>query len=193
MGHGLEFEASYVWSKSIDRGEGYSAEPLPHGRGALGFLTRYPASLRRQLSLRIALRQGTLLPAASCLAWSSRLVGGWQFNGITTIQSGTALSITGSNTAGTFGAIEYANNNGTSGALSGRAQDRLNRWFNTSVFSQPDTLHLRQRFAQGRRYPRALHQQLRPLTVQGISSRGRMDEDAVPCRSAECIQPCAVR
>jgi len=66
------------------------------------------------------------------------VVGGWQFNGIVTIQSGQALSITGSNTAGTFGQIEYANNNGQSGALSGPAEDRLNRWFNTSVFTQPD-------------------------------------------------------
>ena len=68
----------------------------------------------------------------------SALLGGWQFNGITTIQSGPALSITASNTAGTFGQTEYANNNGRSGALSGPAQDRLNRWFDTSVFSQPD-------------------------------------------------------
>src|SRR5262249_39244664 len=66
------------------------------------------------------------------------MVGGWQFNGITTIQSGTGLSITGSNTAGTLGATEFANNNGHSGTLSGRAQDRLNRWFDTSAFSQPD-------------------------------------------------------
>ena len=66
------------------------------------------------------------------------VIGGWQFNGITTIQSGTALGIAALNTAGTFGQTEYANNNGKSGALSGRAQDRLNRWFDTSVFSQPD-------------------------------------------------------
>ena len=32
------------------------------------------------------------------------LIGGWQFNGITTLQSGTPLSITANNTAGIFGA-----------------------------------------------------------------------------------------
>jgi hypothetical protein len=137
LDHGLEFEASYVWSKSIDRGEGYaqnhyrmdversvSSADIPH-RFVASFLYEMPFGKGRYF-----LRQ---LPGVV-----ESIVGGWQFNGIATIQSGTALSITASNTAGTFGNLEYANNNGKSGALSGRAEDRLNGWFDTSVFSQPD-------------------------------------------------------
>jgi Carboxypeptidase regulatory-like domain/TonB dependent receptor len=137
LDHGLEFEASYVWSKSIDRGEGYpqnhyrmdversvSSADIPH-RFVASFLYEMPFGKGRYF-----LRQ---LPGPV-----EGMVGGWQFNGIVTMQSGTALGITASNTAGTFGNLEYANNNGKSGALSGRAEDRLNQWFNTSVFSQPD-------------------------------------------------------
>jgi len=40
-------------------------------------------------------------------------------------------------TAGLFNPRTNANNNGRSGKLNGRAQDRLTRWFDTSVFSQP--------------------------------------------------------
>jgi hypothetical protein len=137
LGHGVQFEASYVWSKSIDRGEGspqshyrmdversVSSRDTPH-RFVASYLYELPFGKGRYF-----LHQ---LPNVV-----ESIVGGWQFNGITTIQSGTALSITASNTTGTFGQTEYANNNGKSGALSGRAQDRLNRWFDTSVFSQPD-------------------------------------------------------
>lgn len=137
LSHGLQFETSYVWSKSIDRGEGsaqnhyrmdversVSSRDTPH-RFVASYLYELPFGKGRYF-----LRQ---LPRAV-----ESVAGGWQFNGITTIQSGAALAISGSNTAGTLGATEFANNNGTSGAISGRAQDRLNRWFNTSVFSQPD-------------------------------------------------------
>jgi hypothetical protein len=137
LGHGVQFETSYVWSKSIDRGEGspqshyrmdversVSSRDTPH-RFVASYLYELPFGKGRYF-----LRQ---LPNVL-----ESLVGGWQFNGITTIQSGTALGITASNTAGTFGQTEYANNNGKSGALSGSAQSRLNRWFDTSVFSQPE-------------------------------------------------------
>jgi hypothetical protein len=65
------------------------------------------------------------------------LIGGWQVNGITTYQSGLPLGITASNTAGLFNPRTSANNNGRSGRLTGPAQERLARWFDTSVFSQP--------------------------------------------------------
>jgi hypothetical protein len=65
------------------------------------------------------------------------LIGGWQFNGITTLQSGTPLSITANNTAGIFGARTQPNNNGADPRLSGPVEDRLNRYFDTTVYSQP--------------------------------------------------------
>ena len=65
------------------------------------------------------------------------IIGGWQFNGITTLQSGTPLSITANNTAGIFGARTQPNNNGSDPRLSGPVEDRLNRYFDTTVYSQP--------------------------------------------------------
>ncbi len=137
LSRGVEFEASYVWSKSIDLGEGYMQShyrpDVERSVSSRDTPQRFVASYLYELPLgkgRYFLRQ---LPRVV-----ESVAGGWQFNGITTIQSGPALSITASNTAGTYGAIEYANNNGQSGALSGPAVDRLNRWFNTSVFTQPD-------------------------------------------------------
>ncbi len=65
------------------------------------------------------------------------IIGGWQFNGITTFQSGTPLSISASNTAGLFNPLTRANNNGKSAKLSGPVHERLTRYFDTSVFSQP--------------------------------------------------------
>ena len=64
-------------------------------------------------------------------------LGGWQFNGITTIQSSTPLAITASNVAGIGNPTEYANSNGQSPVLTGDVHDRLQKYFNTSVFSQP--------------------------------------------------------
>jgi Carboxypeptidase regulatory-like domain len=63
---------------------------------------------------------------------------GWEINGIYTAESGTPLFLTTStNLTNSFGGNSRPNNNGTSAALSGSAHDRLNKWFNTSVFSQP--------------------------------------------------------
>jgi hypothetical protein len=65
------------------------------------------------------------------------LFGGWQVNGILTIQSGSTIAVGANNTIGLFTMAARANNNGRSGAISGSAYNRLNRWFDTSVFSQP--------------------------------------------------------
>src|SRR5207244_2287702 len=77
------------------------------------------------------------------------LIGGWQFNGITTYQSGTPLSISANNTAGLFNPLTRPNTNGGNPQKSGRVQDRLgdkidpvtkqllNPYFDTNVFSQP--------------------------------------------------------
>ena len=65
------------------------------------------------------------------------LIGGWQFNGITTLQAGTPLSITANNTAGIFGARTQPNNNGSDPRLSGPVEERLDRYFDTTVYSQP--------------------------------------------------------
>ncbi len=64
-------------------------------------------------------------------------LGGWQANGIVTLQNGLPLAPSASNVANIFNAGDRPNNNGTSGALSGSVESRLAKYFNTSVFSQP--------------------------------------------------------
>jgi hypothetical protein len=63
------------------------------------------------------------------------ILGGWQVNGITTFQTGQPVIVT--NSVPTTSGANRPNNNGRSAALSGRVQDRLQRYFDTSVFSAP--------------------------------------------------------
>ncbi len=65
------------------------------------------------------------------------LLGGWQVNGILSLQTGMPLALSTQNTSNAGGAVLRPNTNGQSAALSGSDNDRLNRYFNTSVFSQP--------------------------------------------------------
>jgi hypothetical protein len=66
------------------------------------------------------------------------LVSGWEISGIYTAESGSPLFLgTASNVTNSFGGGSRPNNNGHSAALSGGAQSRLSKWFDTSVFSQP--------------------------------------------------------
>jgi len=65
------------------------------------------------------------------------ILGGWQTNGIIAWQTGLPLVFTANNQANIFNPGSRPNNNGISGELSGPVEDRLNRYFNTSVFSQP--------------------------------------------------------
>jgi hypothetical protein len=67
----------------------------------------------------------------------SNLTSGWQVNGITIIQGGVPLGLTTSaNQTNSFGGSR-PNNSGHSAKLSGPIEARLNKYFNTSVFSQP--------------------------------------------------------
>jgi hypothetical protein len=70
---------------------------------------------------------------------AGKIFGGWQVNGITTIQSGPPLGLsTSANQTNSFGGGSRPNNNGTSAKITeGSTVDRLNRYFDTSVFSQP--------------------------------------------------------
>ncbi|PYV07838.1 MAG: hypothetical protein DMG23_15155, partial [Acidobacteria bacterium] len=72
---------------------------------------------------------------------AGKLVSGWGINGITTLQTGFPLFIGNSqnltNSFGDTGGFSRPNNNGQSAKLTGRAQGRLNEWFDTSAFSYP--------------------------------------------------------
>ena len=65
------------------------------------------------------------------------VIGGWQVNGIVAMQTGQPLAITTQNTSGAGNASLRPNNNGHSAKLDTPIESRLNKYFNTSVFSQP--------------------------------------------------------
>ena len=66
------------------------------------------------------------------------LVSGWQINGLYTAQSGNPLFLgTSTNLTNSLGGGSRPNNDGHSAKISGDPHNRLNRWFDTSVFSQP--------------------------------------------------------
>jgi hypothetical protein len=132
---GITFEGNYTWAKALDTGTSYqdsynvlgsralSGVHVPH-RLVLGGIYELPVGRNRRFFGRMS-RAGDLL------------FGGWQVNAISTLQSGGTLGIGANNTAGLFNEAIRANNNGKSSVLNVDAHNRLDRWFDTSVFSQP--------------------------------------------------------
>jgi hypothetical protein len=65
------------------------------------------------------------------------LLGGWSASGTITLSAGFPLVLTSTGNSGVGGAILRPNNNGKSAKLEGPVQERLGRFFDTSVFSIP--------------------------------------------------------
>jgi hypothetical protein len=132
---GLMFEGSYTFAKAEEIGMSHQNS---YDLEASWALASYDINHRFVISYLYELpfgRDRPFLSGASPLV--NAFIGGWQFNGITTLQSGTPLSITANNTAGIFGARTQPNNSGSDPRLSGAVEDRLARYFDTSVYSQP--------------------------------------------------------
>jgi hypothetical protein len=135
LSQGLMFEGSYTYAQSREIGMSHQNS---YDLEASWALASYDITHRFVISYLYELpfgRNRRFVSGASGLV--DAIIGGWQFNGITTIQSGTPLSISANNTAGIFGARTQPNNNGGDPRLDGPVEDRLNRYFDTSVYSQP--------------------------------------------------------
>jgi hypothetical protein len=138
---GLQLEGSYVWGKNFDNGTNHqdSFNPMHdyavtsydvHERFIVSYIYQLPFGRGRQFGSHFNTVENVLL-------------GGWQFNGITTLQSGTPLNISASNNLSTFNVQTlYADNNGQNAKLGGSVRSRLNKYFNTADFSQPLPYHL---------------------------------------------------
>jgi hypothetical protein len=133
--HGLMFEGSYTYARAREIGMNHQNS---YDIEASWALASYDVKHRFVFSYlyELPFGQGRRF-ASGATGLVNALIGGWQFNGITTMQSGTPLSITANNTAGIFGARTQPNNNGGDPRLSGPVEDRLNRYFDTTVYSQP--------------------------------------------------------
>jgi len=147
--HGVNFLVGYTLNKMIDDG-------APRGRiGWLGDVPifqndnnrRAERSVNSQLSSqRLSIAAGWELPVGRGKALQSgispladRIIGGWQINMISTLQSGIPLTLTCAvNNTNSYGGGCRPNSTGRSAKLSGPIEDRLNRFFDTSAFTQPD-------------------------------------------------------
>jgi hypothetical protein len=139
--NGFSLLSAYTWSKNIGNvGERYWR--------STGIQNQYNNAVERSISpIDVPHRFTTAflydLPfgkgrsfANSLPAFGNALIGGWQVNGIFTLQSGLPLAITVPVNSIGFGAGQRPNNNGRSARLPEDQRTPL-RWFDTSVFSQP--------------------------------------------------------
>jgi hypothetical protein len=132
---GLQFQAAYTWAKNLDEG---MAHQNSYDIRASKALSDIDVAHRFTIGYVYELPWGRGRHWGS--SWSRPLemaLGSWQVNGITTFQTGTPLQITASNTANIFNLLTRPNNNGKSAKLDGPVHERLNRYFDTNVFSQP--------------------------------------------------------
>ena len=132
---GLQMQLAYTWAKNID--DGMSHQDSYNIRASRA-LSDIDVSHRAVIMGIYELPFGRGRRYGS--NWSKLLdlaVGRWQVNGITTLSAGTPLGISASNNAGIFNQAIRANSNGKSGKLTGPVQDRLNAYFDKTVYSQP--------------------------------------------------------
>lgn len=146
---GLSFQVAYAKQKVIDDNSIIENE----GRNAVRqniYCRRCERSVSaNDVSQRFVYSSVYQLPfgrgrkfGASWNPYADAVLGGWQVNGILALQTGFPLIIgNGANT--TLGSASAGNeslrpnNNGQSAKLDGPVESRLDRYFNTSVFSAP--------------------------------------------------------
>ncbi|MEP7336817.1 MAG: TonB-dependent receptor [Acidobacteriota bacterium] len=142
--NGLSFLLAYTWSKLIDdvsttvgflgqagaRQDAYN-RAAERSIGTQDITHRFVSSFVYDLPFGREKRFGKdWHPAVN---W---VVGGWQFNGIATFQSGTPIIINqGANTVGLFNPSQRPTWNGTNANLDGSKNDKLLQWFNRAAFS----------------------------------------------------------
>ncbi|MDX1980297.1 MAG: carboxypeptidase regulatory-like domain-containing protein [Bryobacteraceae bacterium] len=141
--NGLQFLAAYTWSKAIDDVSsvaGFLGDQNP------GYTNNNRRDLDRSLSAIhvphvLAVNFQWDLPFGKGKSWLNHggvvdhVVGGWSLNGISSIQSGTPISIASrNNTTNSFGGGQRPNSTGISSATAGSAAERRNGWFNPAAF-----------------------------------------------------------
>jgi hypothetical protein len=146
LSHGLSFLTAFTWSKLIDDVDATTVG-FPGGSFTGGGLQNYnnrrqeralatfdtPFNFSVQATYELPFGKGKPFLHSGSIA--DRITGGWQINGILTLQSGTPLQIVGGNANQTFAGTQRPNWNGQNPSLDGRIEDRLNRYFNTADFS----------------------------------------------------------
>ncbi|MBS1830228.1 MAG: TonB-dependent receptor [Acidobacteria bacterium] len=148
---GLSLMFSYTWSKLLDdvvastAGAGFPGEDFGDA-GLQNFFNRSSERAPAQFDAPHSFSANWIyeFPIGKGKRWGSEnavlrwVAGGWQLNGISTLRSGVPLALrTSTNTLGNNGGAQRPNYVGGDLGTSGRAQDRLDRFFNVSAFAVP--------------------------------------------------------
>jgi hypothetical protein len=135
LSSGLQIDGNYTWAKNIEEGLNHQDSYNIRASRALATIDiahRFVVGYLYELPFGKGRRFG-----AGASGLLDALIGGWQFNGITAFQTGTPLSISANNTAGLFNPLTLPNTNGKDPRLSGPVHERLSKYFDTSVYTQP--------------------------------------------------------
>jgi hypothetical protein len=148
LSRGLQFLASYTFSKSLDT-DGANI----NGTAAGNTFTRgdqNSSSQRRGRSSfaranRFVFSATYELPSAYSKSFERALLGGWSLSALATIQSGDALTILYTNSKNVFGISQdraQLSPGCTNSQLvtAGSVQQKLNNYFNTSCFTTPPVI-----------------------------------------------------
>jgi hypothetical protein len=141
---GLNFLAAYTNSKQLDDHSALSivGNDLNHqniyDRRSDWSISPNDVSQRLVVSYVYELPFGRNRAVGKTWNWFfDAVAGGWQTNGIMSLERGQPFTILASNNPNFGSPALRANNNGRSPKLEGPVQQRLNKYFDTSVFSQP--------------------------------------------------------
>ncbi len=143
--NGLQFLVAYTWSKLLDD---FSSVAGFLGQQNPGFADNNNRNLDRALSAEdvahhLVANYQYELPFGKGRRYMSggiagRVLGGWDLNGIVTVQSGLPISVTSSvNTTNSLGGAQRPNSTGISTRSPGTITQRIDGYFNLAAFANP--------------------------------------------------------
>jgi len=144
LSHGLQFLASYTFSKTLDT-DGADINSTSAGNALTLGDQNSPGQRRGRASFdhthRFVISETWTLPGPSRRP-QRELLGGWELAAVATIQSGSALTIADTNANNVFGISEdraQLTGNCTKSQLvtAGPIGSKLNNYFNTACFTNP--------------------------------------------------------
>jgi hypothetical protein len=161
---GLHLLATYTWSKLLDdtsgitggeQNTGYTNSNRRHLDKSLSALD---IAHRLVVSFQYELPFGTGRRLLSRRGMTSTVLSGWRLSGITTVQSGSPVSISSQQDAFSFVAFQRPDSTGRTSRTTGGTRDRLDKYFDPAAFvaAQPYSFGNVGRFLPDNRGP-ALH------------------------------------
>jgi len=148
LSHGLQFLASYTFSKTLDT-DGADINSTASGNGLTLGNQDSPSQRWGRASFdrthRFVLSETWTLPSPRNGLWRA-VLGGWELAAVITVQSGSALTIAATNPNNIFGISEdraELTGNCTKSQLlvtAGAIGSKLNSYFNTSCFTNPPVI-----------------------------------------------------